>query len=146
MAAVTHREHSSLGPLEGDLGDENTVDAHPVARHAKSPDVVWVEAVQGRCSVADTSDFRQFELAGPSAEVWSRIDGFASDDEVVRAVLATYPEHPDTAFAECVSLIETMTGLGLLVPQPDTECGEPDVDHPDRGDRVMPQAQKGTVE
>ncbi|WP_426623023.1 PqqD family protein [Leifsonia sp. McL0607] len=96
--------------------------------------------------MTDIADFRQFQLVGPSAEVWSRIDGFASDDEVVRAVLAFYPEHPDTAYAECVSLIETMTDIKLLVHQPGTGRGEPDdVDHPDRGGRVAQPAQKGTV-
>lgn len=143
---MTRGEDASFGAPEGDPADENTVDASLVSRHAKNPDVVWVEAVQGRCEVADISDFRQFELTGTSAEVWSRIDGFASDDEVVRAVLATYPEHPDTAYAECVSFIETMTGLGLLVLRPDTDRGEPDDDHPDDGGHVVQPAQKGTVE
>ncbi|MCI0157474.1 PqqD family protein [Leifsonia shinshuensis] len=91
--------------------------------------------------MADVSDFRQFELTGPSAEVWSRIDGFASDDEVVRAVLDCYPEHPDSAYAECVSLIETMASLELLVHQPDTDRGVPDDHRP--GGRVVKPSSEG---
>ncbi len=144
MAAVKRGVHRSPTAPEGDRADENAADASRARRHTRNPEVVWVEAVQGRLAMADVSDFRQFELAGPSAEVWSRIDGFASDDEVVRAVLACYPEHPDSAYAECVSLIETMAGLGLLVHRPDTDCSVPDDDRP--GGRVVKPAQKGTVE
>lgn len=144
MAAVKHEVHGSPTAPEGDRADENAAHAPRTRRHARNADVIWVEDVPGRLAMADVSDFRQFELAGPSAEVWSRIDGFASDDEVVRAVLARYPEHPDSAYAECVSLIETMAGLGLLIHQPDTDCGVPDDDRP--GGRVVKPAQKGTVE
>jgi hypothetical protein len=143
---MTRRARLAIGTVEGDPADENTVDAPRATRHARNRDVVWVEAVRGRCALADVSDFRQFELTGPSAEVWSRIDGHRSDDAVVRAVLAAYPEHPDTAYAECVSLIDAMTELGLLVPRPDTDRGGRDRARPDRRGRAVKPAQKGTVE
>lgn len=105
-----------------------------------------MEAVQGWFSVADVSDFRQFELSGPSAEVWSRIDGYASDDEVVRAVLARYPEHPDTAYGECLALIERLSGLGLIVVQSDADDRERDERRRDHRGHAVNPAQKGTVE
>lgn len=130
----------------GDMADEMIRTALRRRRHAKNPDAVWVEGATGRCAVADISDFRQFQLVGPSAEVWNRIDGFASDDEVVRAVLACYPGHPATAYAECGAFIETMTDLGLLVHQPGSDRGEPDdMDPRPREGLVAQPAQEGTV-
>lgn len=130
----------------GDLADEMTPTDLEHSRHAKNPDIVWVDVTPGRCTVADISDFQQYELVGPSAEVWNRIDGFASDEEVVRAVLECYPEHPVTAYAECGAFIDRMTDLGLLVQQPGSDRGEPDdVDPRDRSGLVAQPAQKGTV-
>lgn len=142
---MTPRELPST-PDEGDLPDENAFDAHRSRLHARNPDVVWVEAVRGRCALTDIVTFQQYLLEGPSAEIWRRIDGFGSDDEVVRAVLASYPEHPATAYAECIAFIDTMTDTGLLVHQPGADRGEPgDVDRPARGGHIAQPAQKGTV-
>jgi hypothetical protein len=71
--------------------------------------------------LADITDFRQFVLRGPSADLWKAFGGIGSDDVVVREVLAKYPNHPETAPSQCLALIDELTRLGLLMPQPRRE-------------------------
>lgn len=103
----------------GDVEGETSIGVH---RHARS--VVWVETTAGRWAVADISDFRQFVLNGTSGLLWQSFDGHATDDAIVEHVLGRYPDHPESARADCRSLIDELLLLRLLEPthpEPDHE-------------------------
>ncbi|MEY9951415.1 PqqD family protein [Leifsonia sp. EB34] len=95
----------------GDVAGESSARVH---RHARS--IVWVETTAGRWAVADVSDFRQFVLNGTSGRLWQAFDGHATDDAIVERVLAAYPDHPESARADCRSLIDELLRLRLLEP------------------------------
>ena len=121
MAGVIIREPPSEVARQGDTTDENAHVAPLLGHHVRSATVVWVEATAGRCMLTDTGDFRQFLLSGPSADLWKGLEGIRSDDAVVQEVLAKYPDRPETAHAQCLALIDELTQLGLLIPQPRRE-------------------------
>ncbi|MEN2739789.1 PqqD family protein [Microbacterium sp. X-17] len=103
----------------GDVEDETSARVH---RHSRS--VVWVETTAGRWAVADVSDFRQFVLNGTSGLLWRSFDGHSTDDAIVERVLDTYPDHPESARADCRALIDELLRLRLLEltdPHPDNE-------------------------
>lgn len=90
--------------------------------HRRRRAVVWVESAADGCVIADTDDFRQFDLNGTSFQLWRRFDGSSSDAEIVADVLVMYPDHPDTAAQDCMNLIAELQRLRLLDstgPEPD---------------------------
>jgi hypothetical protein len=105
------------GDRQGDFGG---------AVHRRGRGVVWVESAADTCVVADTRDFRQFELNGTSSQLWRRFDGDSRDLTIVADVLLLYPDHPDTAAEDCLNLIAELEQLRLL-----------DSNRPEPGD-VMP--------
>ncbi|MFE4470876.1 PqqD family protein [Leifsonia sp. NPDC056824] len=100
-----------------------------VHRHARS--VVWVETTAGRWAVADVSDFRQFVLNGTSGLLWQSFDGHTTDEAIVEQVLDAFPDHPDSARADCRSLIDELLRLRLLEP------AHPEPDHDQATDAEM---------
>lgn len=117
MAGVISRERAADTVHRGESADENIGAGPRVAHHVRNAGVVWVDVVPGRCQLTDIAHFRQYRLIGPSADVWNRVDGFRSDDDIVRDVLAAYPDHPETASAQCFALLDEFTQLGLLLLQ-----------------------------
>ena len=104
----------------GALGDGTGEFGGTVHRHGRS--IVWVEAAVDSCVLADTGDFRQFQLSGASAQLWKRFDGQRSDAAVIADVLSLYPGHPDNAADDCVTLIAELDRLCVLEstrPEPD---------------------------
>ena len=110
----------------GDVEGETSAEVH---RHA--PSVVWVETTAGRWAVADVSDFRQFVLNGTCGLLWQSFDGHATDDAIVEHVLGLYPDHPESARADCRSLIDELLLLRLLEPT------NPEPDHEQAADAGM---------
>ncbi len=110
----------------GDIEGESSAEVH---RHARS--VVWVETTAGRWAVADVSDFRQFVLNGTSGLLWQSFDGHATDDAIVDRVLGSYPDHPESARADCRSLIDELLRLRLIEPT------HPEPDHEQADDAGM---------
>jgi hypothetical protein len=106
-----------------DIEGENPARVH---RHARS--VVWVETTTGRWAVADVGDFRQFVLNGSSGLLWQSFDGHATDDAIVEQVLDSFPDHPESARADCRSLIGELLRLRLLEPTHPEPDPDPDPD------------------
>lgn len=114
----------SSGDPQGDF-------AEVVHRHGRT--IVWVESAADSCVIADTDDFRQFQLNGTSSQLWTRFNGHASDAAIVAEVLRLYPEHPETAAEDCVNLIAELERLRLL----DSTRPEPDDVMPSNGRRGL---------
>jgi hypothetical protein len=93
----------------GDIEDESSARVH---RHGRS--IVWVETSAGRWAVTDIRDFRQFVLNGTSGMLWRSFDGHTADDDIVTQLLRSFPGHPETAGADCRSLIDELVRLRLL--------------------------------
>jgi hypothetical protein len=110
-----------MADLTGDAASGDGTGEFGIAQHRHRQTIVWVETVINGCVVADTRDFRQFELSGASAQLWKHFDGQRSDAVVIATVLSLYPDHPETAADDCAALIEELEQLGLLEstrPQP----------------------------